>query len=453
MESISFRCSSCNQGLKAPADKAGRRVKCTKCGTELTIPKAEPATPEPPPSPAPQEGDKAGYGFLLDPAEAVAKLKEQEKPAKKGDREEPTPEASVETKKKLPKLKRRFRNIQEPANWAKVRDGLAIVQISMFVWAAAFGLQLLVVILGITQGPEYAAVAEHILTIEGQDTGPGERESVNLPGFLVGLISGYNLYYIGKILLILASILGIVQAVIAITGYVRCMPVPDVNGAPGQVRALLWLAGINIFFNVIFKLLPLLGAMNYALVPWFTPELCLIDANADRSLPIHVFWLRSPFFETLLSILVMLTYYAEPVLFAVFVWTIGVAFREPPVEEVGVGVVEITFGVAFTMLAYYLLSITGTSSVLLIVLRLGYGLWVLFTVILIIRFVMAITKTRDMMYQYIEAAREERAAKGLGLSDDEEEEEEEDEDEEEAPRKPARRRRRSFDEDEEEEED
>jgi hypothetical protein len=46
MEVITFRCSSCNQGLKVPADTAGRRVKCTKCGTALTIPAAsQPNTP------------------------------------------------------------------------------------------------------------------------------------------------------------------------------------------------------------------------------------------------------------------------------------------------------------------------------------------------------------------------------------------------------------------------
>jgi hypothetical protein len=38
MESITFQCYSCHQILKVSADKAGRKAKCVKCETVLTIP-------------------------------------------------------------------------------------------------------------------------------------------------------------------------------------------------------------------------------------------------------------------------------------------------------------------------------------------------------------------------------------------------------------------------------
>ncbi|MBI3410089.1 MAG: hypothetical protein HY040_17240 [Planctomycetes bacterium] len=452
MDLISFRCPSCNQGLKAPADKAGRKVRCTKCGTELTIPMSQAPASPPPPNPAPptaapftapapkEQADPASYAFLLDPAEEAAKAK-TEQPAEK---------------KRAPKIKRRFRMLQEPEQWAKTRLGLGVVLLSVYFWAGAFGLQGLVLILGITQGPEYGGVAEKILVSEDPpEPEPGQPERVSLPGFLVGLISGYSLYAVAKVLLILASALTLAQGGIAFAGYSACQGIPDRYGTQGQVRALMILTITNMALNFIFKLLPLTGILNYALVPWFTPELCILDANTERAMPIHVFWSVSGFWEMLLTILVMSTYYAQPLLLSVLIWSIGLSLREPPVEEAGFGLIEITFGVAFTLLAYYLLSVTGTSPVLLILLRVGFGLWNLFTAILIVRFIMGIGKTRETIFLYVQAAEEEGVVKRLGLDDGEEEDEEEHEneqdeegDEDEPPRRPSRRSRRFKEDDE-----
>lgn len=41
MATITFRCSSCQQMLKVSADKAGKKVRCGKCGTILPIPASE----------------------------------------------------------------------------------------------------------------------------------------------------------------------------------------------------------------------------------------------------------------------------------------------------------------------------------------------------------------------------------------------------------------------------
>src|SRR5207302_9183710 len=85
MDFIAFRCSSCNQGLKIGTDKAGRKIKCSKCGTILTVPRAgsqegKAAAPAglAPEEPAKQveeeeENDKKGYGLFVDPTEGLEK--------------------------------------------------------------------------------------------------------------------------------------------------------------------------------------------------------------------------------------------------------------------------------------------------------------------------------------------------------------------------------------------
>jgi hypothetical protein len=423
MDLIAFRCSSCDQALKIPAEKAGRKIKCTRCGTELTVPSQEPAPPPPK-----EDQDRGGYGLVADPAEEAAQQKEKEKPKKK------------EEKKKAPKVKRRLKSIQDPEQWAKVRAGLAVVLIVIYLWAGAFGLQVLVVLLGRIMGTEYGAVAEKILTIENQTPAPGDTESVNLPGFLVALVASQDLYVVGRVLLIIASLRALGQAGVALAGYGQCLAIPDRFGTRGQVKTLIILALVNVLFNLVFKLLPLTGVMNYALIPWFTPEVCMIDANTDRALPLHVFWSKSGFWEMLLSILVMFSYYAEPVMLGVLIWSIGTFLREPPVEEVGSGVVQISFGVAFTMLVYLLFSITGTSAVLLLLLKICYGLWILFTTILLVRFVMAINKTRETIAKYLEAAEESPGAQARDEDEGEEDEIEE------RPRRP-RKKKRPYEED------
>src|SRR5262245_52157308 len=45
MSFITFQCYACNQSLKVGSDKAGRKAKCHKCGTILTIPIASAAPP------------------------------------------------------------------------------------------------------------------------------------------------------------------------------------------------------------------------------------------------------------------------------------------------------------------------------------------------------------------------------------------------------------------------
>src|SRR5262245_8095079 len=57
MSTITFQCSDCHQTLRVSADKAGKKVRCPKCGAVLPIPQAEEQAervkPAPAPAPAP----------------------------------------------------------------------------------------------------------------------------------------------------------------------------------------------------------------------------------------------------------------------------------------------------------------------------------------------------------------------------------------------------------------
>jgi hypothetical protein len=64
MATISFQCYSCHQVLKVGGDKAGKRGKCPKCGTMLTIPFASSEAPPaaaPPPAPQPAPVPQPAY--------------------------------------------------------------------------------------------------------------------------------------------------------------------------------------------------------------------------------------------------------------------------------------------------------------------------------------------------------------------------------------------------------
>ena len=84
MEWITFRCTGCQQGLKIGADKAGRTVKCSKCGTVLTVPTtvnkapagdARPTAPVEAPAPSgdspPENRKRPGRGRLRRPREVM----------------------------------------------------------------------------------------------------------------------------------------------------------------------------------------------------------------------------------------------------------------------------------------------------------------------------------------------------------------------------------------------
>jgi ribosomal protein S27E len=404
MDFISFRCTSCNQGLKIGADKAGRRIKCTKCGTILTIPssgleEAKPAgasraagdamrvAPEAPPKKMEEEeDDKMGYGILT--------------PAAPEDKLEDKPE---EDKKKAPPLKRKLKTLPDLDLWEKVKTGLGVMMIGVSIWGGVVLFMGLMVIFGIMNGPEYAEVLEQSMTAK-TTTPAGEVAAPDMPNFMLGLVTGMSYQGIGKVFYILAAVLALFQIVIVMAGCGVCLKIPDRYGSQGQLKALLAFGTLNFFIILIFKLLPALGVINYFLGPYALPEVSLVDANIDRDPPIWVFWSGAPFWEMILTVILLCSFYAQPVLIGIFIWSIGMALREGPVIEKGQGVVILAFGIAFGLLSFHLLSMTGTSGVALAVLRVMYGVWTGFTILLLIRLPAALQATRAILQKYLDGA-------------------------------------------------
>lgn len=396
MAFISFRCTSCNQGLKIGADKAGRKIKCSKCGTVLVVPRVDgsaAAAAPPPPDPAPvAEGDEQqdfkSYGVLAEP-EAPDQAADDGK-AKK-------PQV------KLPPLKRKLKTLADLDLWEKVRTGLQVIMIGVNIWGGAMLFAVLIVVFGLFTGSEYNEILENATTVP-VNTPAGEVMTPDMPAFMLGLVTGADYQGLGKVFYILAGVLTLFQIIMMMAGYGIAAKVPDRFGMPGQIKALLAVGGINFLLVLIFKLLPALGVMNYEIVPYAMPEVAMIDANIGRDPPLWVHWSAAPFWDMVLTVVFVCLFYAQPVLVGVFIWSIGMTLREDPVTAHGQAVVNVAFGVAFALICFLLMSMAGTSGVAVGVLRITYALWVGFTIILLIRLPMALQSARSILLKYLEGA-------------------------------------------------
>jgi hypothetical protein len=336
---------------------------------------------------AEEEDDKKGYGLLTDPTET------EQKPAEEPKKEE----------KKAPPLKRKMRTLPDLDLWEKVKAGLQVMTVGVWIWGAVVLCTLLIVVLGALSGPEYSEVLEQSMTVK-TNTPTGELTSPDMTTFMLGLVTGIGYQGIGRTLYIVAAVLAIFQFIVFIAGSAVCLKVPDRYGTQGQIKALLGIGIGNILVILIFKLLPALGALNYVLVPYALPEVSMMDANIDRDPTLWVFWSGSAFWEMILTVVLLGFFYAQPVLMGVFIWSVGMALREDPIIEKGQTVVVLAFGIAFAFLSFQLLSMTGTSAVALIILRAIYGLWTGFTILLLVQMPLTFRATRSVLQKYLDGA-------------------------------------------------
>jgi hypothetical protein len=382
MEVISFRCGACKQVLKVGADKAGRKVKCTKCGKEWTVPKPspQPAEKTAPPAAAPaapaaaetkakmygdEEDDDGGtYAFHQEPAPpAEAKKK------KRGDDEEDEEEEEEKKEQPKPKITRRKikkKSIQFAEDWLKFRAALALMGAGMCGWLFIWVLHTTLVVLGILLGNSYGEIVD--AAAQGSD--------VDMPALAVNLVSGGGLGDAGSILFIVEQVVGILSGAAFLAAFCVCLGVPDNFGTRGQATALIILSSVNLLLGIVFRLLPALGAIPYVMIPLLAPEAAMNEADIDRVLPIQAFWCGAPFWETFAAVIIVMLYFLEPLLFCVFMRATALALQDDEsLEPRAFMLMRVGFGQLFILLAYYLLSLTGTSAVLRSVLFVNYALW------------------------------------------------------------------------------
>jgi hypothetical protein len=388
MEPITFRCSACNQVLKVSAEKAGRKVKCNKCSAAITVPAAGTPAPEPAPAPAKtQADDDEGGTYTLKDAMDNPPAVETKKPSEDEDEDEDFDEDEDEDPAKLDQLLPKMegpgrqaapkqRTLLEPERWLKVRLGIFLVSCGIWTMLFALVLRQVPLILGLFNPPEYASLAMryHDPKQASAILGGGGPEDVELSRaeFLIGLTTGSDSLQAGLWMARVAQIFVLIQGLVMLTGYVFCMAVPPRFGTRGLAISLIALGGTNLVFGVVFRLLPYCGVMDYAIIPVAVPEVVLVGANAERTIPLIVVNTSLPFLDFALAPFIVGAYFAEPILFCVFLRAVALSMKDDVFEEQTFGLVRLGLGTAFIYLCYLMCTLTGTSDVLLWLLRVLY---------------------------------------------------------------------------------
>jgi hypothetical protein len=373
METITFRCTTCQQVLRVSADKAGRKAKCTQCGTALTIPAQAEDEPAPVPLASSPAGGAAGapkkaddddeggpltYGFKDDgeTKEAPKKTARQAaEPKEKGPGRRPTKKQALIT------------NADE---WRKVGLGMRIIAGGLAIWLAAYLLARLPLLLGLGVGEEYAAAADERLVTSPVNS--GKPPEFDLCSYAIALIAGNfwgtTMIWVAR----LAQAAMFLQYLVLVAGYAICLPVPNRFGTKLQLAILFVLAALNILFGLFFKLLPMLGLYSYAILPFVVPEIAMIEMNTDRLESLFIFWCGAPVIEVWWAIIMNMTYYLEPAMIAVFLSSCAAGLKSDELQGKAMTLMKLGFSQMFIQLAWTMAALCGTSAVLLIVLRIVY---------------------------------------------------------------------------------
>jgi hypothetical protein len=433
MDLITFRCSSCHQGLKVPADKAGRRVRCTKCGTALTVPATSQAdgpgakAAAPPPAPAKRPWDEEdeddggvygveGYTPQEETAKPAAEKEEEQRSRRRRRREEEDEDEDdeeldeEEIAARDEELRRRLMGLDEededddrprrrrgkrrrggpprakldPAAWQKVRLGIIFVVIAVGLWGLALLLHEVYVLIGLTAGPQYAKALWYAHPHYEQDDPEGK---VNLFRLAVALVGGAGALNVNLVLERISQIILVAQSVVLIVGCAICLAVTPRFGTRGLALTTLVVAGVNVLLGVVFRILPALGVMPFVLMPLLGPEVAMTDANIDRMVPLQLGWTTVPYVHVLLTVFIVIATYAELVLFPLFLRAVAQSLRSlmlehrsVALEENALSLTKLALSQVFMQVSYQLLAMTGTSDVLGWVLRVVYCIGLAFFV-------------------------------------------------------------------------
>jgi DNA-directed RNA polymerase subunit RPC12/RpoP len=389
MDMISFRCTGCKQTLKVKAEYAGRKTKCKKCGTSLTIPNRDgeqekPAAAPKPAAVAEEEESGGAYRFADEPE--PTRMEETAKPKKKDQ-----PKIIRKVKKK---------SVQFAEQWQKFRITLILAAAAMGCWGIMWVLRITVFILGQFSETSYSALV-------GQANSSAGMSRLVI---MLGLEAGLENMNLAQTLGIIEYVMALVGGGLFLTGYFFCLGVPPRYGTRGQAITLLILGGTNLLSTLLFKLLPMSGAMDFVMIPLLGPEVTINEASIERLIPLHAFWAASGFWEMFAAIIIQAAFFAEPILIAIFLRTVGLSMKDDewlePKAEV---VMRLGFGQFFALLSFYMLSMVGTSAVLRLAVIVFYLLWQGFFLGFIIYFIVIMIKARQ------------RVTYVLGLEEEEEE--------------------------------
>src|SRR5262249_23504135 len=209
----------------------------------------------------------------------------------------------LKTKAKKDKAPARHRLLQKQQvqygeEWQDVRLPFMLFVVGLGMWILVWIIQAVILVLAFIAENNYGVLADPnknvLYSLKGGYT-VGEYESVDRVSFAIAVLVGDNQKGLGKGLYITCEVLDLLRHIVWIVAYVLCLKLPDVFNSRGQIIALLSVGGFNLLISLILKLLPLVGAMKFAQLPFVIPELPLATANQDRLVPLQAFWSWSPF--------------------------------------------------------------------------------------------------------------------------------------------------------------
>jgi hypothetical protein len=236
MSFITFQCYACGQMLKVGGDKGGRKAKCHKCGTILTIPFSS-VVPSPAAPPQPPARQAPPTDHVVPPTAVTPPLA-------------PTPVAAIpvapfEGLEDVPRPRRRQpreeyedeeSDVQRPADlWWRAKLGLLLVFIGACVLAGAFALEVIAYLL----------------------------MSINIIRDLVGARPGGGTENVPGVLLRVSLFIDLAASITAGVGYVFAILGPRKRGALGLAIAITAVAGVRLLLLLIFKLPVILGSLTH----------------------------------------------------------------------------------------------------------------------------------------------------------------------------------------------
>jgi hypothetical protein len=434
MEFISFRCTSCKQGLKVPVANAGRKVKCTKCGTALKVPAAPQAGASAAPSPFAkkpyeEEEDEGGiYGVegMEEHQAEIARVEEERRRKERRKQEQAEEESELdeeereegfeELRRRLageddeddyededeeegrPKKKRPPRvKLDRPA-FQKVRVGALLALIAVSFLALSVLLHKLVLLIGLFAGPHYTEVMDEILPA-------GSEESVDLMRFAIAHVGGIKSEGANKALLLISQLCILFQEIIMIAACVFCLSAPPRFGTKGLALTALIVAGVNLVVGVVFRFLPVVGAMKFVLLPLFGGELAMSEANFGRqsSGPIHLLWCGIPYLQVLLTMFVLVLNFGELIIFPLFLRAVAKQLKAEQLERSSLSLVQLGLAQVFAQVAYQVMAMTGSSWVLGIVLKVFYILGLCFFVWQLTWYILILIYSRTVIQEALDS--------------------------------------------------
>lgn len=367
-------CPGCGQWARLPEGEAIPAPKLPPkmlkaMMSQATLVEDEPSPPTlPPPKPKGNDDEEEGGAYTLTtddkPAAPVA-----EKPKKKKE------------KKQAIKRKIKKKTVQFAEDWQKILIANWLMFGGMCAWGICWILHLVIVLQGLLSSSLYSPLQLELIRENQLEMGP----------FVIGLMCNLSNLDSGKALYITEQALFLASGGCFLAAYCICLGVPNVFGTRGQTITMIVFSVINLLVTLLLKLLPAAGAMGYVMVPLVAPEIAFNIASLERSLPLHVFWSGSPFWEFFAAIIFQAIFYGEPILYCVFLRSTAMAMKDDQwLEPRAQSLMRIGFGQYFMLLTFYMLSITGTTDVVGWTLLVVYLVWRCFLIGYIINYALTL---------------------------------------------------------------